>query len=74
MCLSGLPAESSTCGYREHLESIEESLFAFLSAELSRPRVDAARILEVRRPGSGEISSGGYTYYWSGNNSGACSR
>ncbi|KAG0724686.1 Craniofacial development protein 2 [Chionoecetes opilio] len=29
-------------------------------------RVDIVGLSETRRPGSGETSSGGYTYYWSG--------
>ncbi|KAG0710377.1 Craniofacial development protein 2 [Chionoecetes opilio] len=37
-----------------------------LSGELSRLRVDIVGLSETRRPGSGETSSGGYTYYWSG--------
>ena len=44
----------------------DDSRLPFLSAELSRLRVDVAGLSEVRRPGNGEISSGGYTYYWSG--------
>ena len=41
-----------------------------LSDELRRLRVSVAALSEVRRPGSGEISVGGYTYYWSGQDSG----
>ncbi|KAG0730190.1 Craniofacial development protein 2 [Chionoecetes opilio] len=37
-----------------------------LSGELSRLKVDIVGLSETRRPGSGETSSGGYTYYWSG--------
>ncbi|KAG0715672.1 Craniofacial development protein 2 [Chionoecetes opilio] len=37
-----------------------------LLGELSRLRVDIVGLSETRRPGSGETSSGGYTYYWSG--------
>ena len=37
-----------------------------LSAELSRLGVEVAALSEVRRPGSGSISEGGYTFYWSG--------
>lgn len=43
----------------------------FLSAELGRLRVDIARLSEVRKTGSEEISNGGYTYYWSGTTYGA---
>ena len=42
-----------------------------LSSELRRLRVDVVGLSEVRRPGSGEISSEGYTYYWSGRSDGA---
>ena len=41
-----------------------------LSDELRRLRVSVAALSEVRRPGSGQISVGGYTYYWSGQDSG----
>ncbi|KAG0717729.1 Craniofacial development protein 2 [Chionoecetes opilio] len=41
-----------------------------LSGELSRLRVDVVGLSETRRPGSGETSSGGYTYYWSGMSNG----
>ena len=37
-----------------------------LSAELRRLGVSVAALSEVRRPGSGWVSGGGYTYYWSG--------
>ena len=37
-----------------------------LSAELGRLGIAVAALSEVRRPGNGEISVGGYTYYWSG--------
>ena len=33
--------------------------------------MDIVGLSEVRRPGSGEVSSGGYTYYWSGRGDGA---
>ena len=42
-----------------------------LSRELSRLRVDIVGLSETRRPGSGETSSEGYTYYWSGMSNGA---
>lgn len=41
-----------------------------LSDELRRLRVDIAGLSETRRPDSGEISDGGYTYYWSGRSDG----
>ncbi|XP_070000706.1 uncharacterized protein [Penaeus vannamei] len=34
--------------------------------EHGTPGVEVAALSEVRRPGSGSISKGGYTYYWSG--------
>ena len=37
-----------------------------LSAKLRRLVVSVAALSEVRRPGSGWVSGGGYTYYWSG--------
>ena len=37
-----------------------------LSAELARLGIAVAALSEVRRPGNGEISVGGYTYFWSG--------
>ncbi len=33
--------------------------------------MDMVDFSEVRRPGSGETSIGGYTYYWSGRGDGA---
>ena len=41
-----------------------------LSDELRRLKVDIVGLSETRRPASGEISSGGYTYYWSGRGDG----
>ena len=35
-------------------------------------RMDIVGLSEMRRPGSGEISSRGLFYYWSGMNNGAC--
>ena len=37
-----------------------------LSSELKRLDVGIAALSEDRRPESGEIMVGGYTYYWSG--------
>ena len=37
-----------------------------LSAELRRLGVSVAALPEVRRPGSGWVIGGDYTYYWSG--------
>ena len=48
----------------------EDHRLPHLSAELGRLRVDIAGLSETRRPGSGETSSGGYTYYWSGMSNG----
>ena len=42
-----------------------------LSDELSRLRTDTVGLSEMRRPGSGEISSRGFTYYWSSMSNGA---
>ena len=41
-----------------------------LSAELRRMKLAIAALSEVRRPGEGTTSSGGYTYYWSGRQDG----
>ena len=49
----------------------EDDRLPLLSAELGRLGIAIAALSEVRRPGSGEISSGGYTYYWSGCSNGA---
>ncbi|KAG0710316.1 Craniofacial development protein 2 [Chionoecetes opilio] len=38
--------------------------------ELRRLRVDIVGLSELRRPGSGETSSGSYTYFWSGMSNG----
>ena len=42
-----------------------------LSEELRRLRLSVAALSEVRRPGEGQISVGGYTYFWSGSRTGA---
>ena len=44
----------------------DDNRLPVLSAELSRLGVEVAALSEVRRPGSGSISEGGYTFYWSG--------
>ena len=49
----------------------EDHRLPHLSAELRRLRVDIVGLSETRRPGNGEISSEGYTYYWSGHSNGA---
>ena len=43
----------------------EDHRLPHLSDELSRLRVDMVGLSETRRPGSGETSSKGFTYYWS---------
>ena len=48
----------------------EDQRLPFLSSELRRLRMDIVGLSETRRPGNGEISSGGYTYYWSGMSNG----
>ena len=42
-----------------------------LSSELKRLNISIAALSEVRRPDSGEIMEGGYTFYWYGR-SGGC--
>ncbi|XP_069989708.1 uncharacterized protein [Penaeus vannamei] len=44
----------------------QDDQLPLLSRELGRLRVRVAALSEVRRPGSGTTSVGGYTYYWSG--------
>ena len=41
-----------------------------LSDELSKLRVDMMGLSETRRSGSGETSSKGFTFYWSGMSNG----
>lgn len=48
----------------------DDNRIPLLSLELSRLGVDIVALSEVRRPGSGEINVGGYTYYWSGRSDG----
>ena len=43
----------------------EDHRLPHLSDELSSLRVDMMGLSETRRPGSGETSSKGFTYYWS---------
>ena len=52
----------------------DDSRLPPLSAELRRLRTDIVALSEVRRPGSGETSCDGYTYYWSGCNDGTHQR
>ncbi|MFV0264599.1 MAG: endonuclease/exonuclease/phosphatase family protein, partial [Kluyvera sp.] len=49
----------------------EDHRLPCLSDELRRLKVDIVGLSETRRPGNGEISSMGYTYYWSGMSNGA---
>lgn len=48
----------------------DDNRLPVLSSELSKLKVEIAALSEVRRPGSGSISAGGYTYYWSGSSGG----
>ena len=48
----------------------QDERLPLLSRELKRLGVEVAALSEVRRPGSGTISVGGYTYYWSGRSDG----
>ena len=48
----------------------QDDRLPLLSRELGKLRVEVAALSEVRRPGSGTISVGGYTYYWSGRSDG----
>ena len=49
----------------------EDHRLPHLSDELSRLRMDIVGLSETRRPGSGEISSRGFIYYWCGMSNGA---
>ena len=48
----------------------EDHRLPHLSNELSSVRVDMVGLSETRWPGSGETSSKGFTYYWSGMSNG----
>ena len=48
----------------------EDDHVSLLSSELKRLNISIAGLSEVRRPDSGEIMAGGYTYYWSGRSDG----
>ena len=48
----------------------ERMINCLLSSELKRLDISIAAFSEVRRPDSGEIMAGGYTYYWSGRSDG----
>ena len=52
----------------------EDHRLPLLSRELKKLKVDIVSLSETRRPGSGEISSGGYTYCWSGHSNGTRTR
>ena len=56
-----------------NIRSLSENFdrFPLLSRELSLLGVEVAALSEVRKPGSGSISEGGYTYHWSGRGDGA---
>ena len=43
----------------------ERMITCLLSSELKRLDIGIAALSEVRRPDSGEIMVGGYTFYWS---------
>ena len=58
-------------GYWNVLSLSDDHRLPYLSGELRRLRVDIVGLSETRRPGSGEISGGGFTYYWSGMSDGA---
>ena len=57
-------------GFWNVLSLSEDHRLPHLSDELSRLRVDMVGLSETRRPGSGETSSKGFTYYWSGTSNG----
>ena len=47
------------------LSLLEDHRLPHLSDELSKLRVDMVGLSKTKRPGSGETSSKGFTYYWS---------
>ena len=51
---------------RDELTDQRDCHLPQLSTELRRQGVSVAGLSEVRRPGSGWVSGGGYTDYWSG--------
>ncbi|XP_069994143.1 craniofacial development protein 2-like [Penaeus vannamei] len=48
----------------------QDDRLPLLLRELRRLRLEVAALSEVRRPGSGYVSVGGYIYYWSGHSNG----
>ena len=48
----------------------EDDHLSLLSSELKRLNIGIVALSVVRRPDSGEIMVGGYTYYWSGRSDG----
>ena len=52
------------------LSQREDDHLSLLSSELKHLNIGIAALSEVRRPDSGEIMVGGYTYYWSGHSDG----
>ena len=52
------------------LKLSEDHRLPYLSDELSKMKVDMVGLSETRRPGSGETSSKGFTYYWSSRSNG----
>lgn len=60
------------CGDSWNIQGVcDEHGLPYLLYELRRLRMDTIGVSEMRRPGSGEITSGGYTYHWSAMSSGA---
>ncbi|XP_069977740.1 craniofacial development protein 2-like [Penaeus vannamei] len=63
-------ASAQSNGRRFNLRRVvQDERLPLLSRELKPLRVEVAALLEVR-PGSGMISMGWYTYYWSGRGDG----
>ena len=48
----------------------EDDHLSLLLSELKRLNISIAALSEVRRPDSGKIMAGGYTYIWSGHSGG----
>ena len=65
---------SRQVGARNVLSRREDDHLSLLSSELKHLDIGIAALPEVRRPDSGKIMAGGYSYYWSGRSDGCHSQ
>ena len=75
MCQGGAEVSSTRwrslrVGAWNVLSRREDDHLSLLSSELKRLNIGIAALSEVRRPDSGEIMVGGYTYSWCGRSDG----